>query len=103
MKIDCKILPITIGNEVVDLPEAAWAEILRLRLLLNAAGGDWQNAGTQSHGMWAIVWPDGRVVTGSDLQDEAHAWQIALGWPDTSAIDEARQEGAKAVYGRFFS
>jgi hypothetical protein len=50
--------------------------------------------------MWAVVFPDGHIVTGSDLQTEADAWRIALGWPGPEEIEEARQRGAFAVKAR---
>jgi hypothetical protein len=52
--------------------------------------------------MWAIVWPNGRCVTGDDFQDEDRAWQIALGWPGPDEIEHAKNhEGARAVRGQF--
>lgn len=50
--------------------------------------------------MWAIVFPDGHIVTGSDLQSEADAWHIALGWPGPEEIDHAKRQGAFAVKSR---
>lgn len=50
--------------------------------------------------MWAVVFPDGLIVTGSDLQTEADAWRIALGWPGESEIEDAKQRGAFAVKSR---
>lgn len=47
--------------------------------------------------MWAIVFPDGHIVTGSDLQSEADAWRIALGWPGPDEIEHAKRQGAFAV------
>lgn len=50
--------------------------------------------------MWAVVFPDGHIVTGSDLTTEADAWRIALGWPGSEEIDNAKQRGAFAVKAR---
>lgn len=50
--------------------------------------------------MWAVVFPDGHIVTGSDLQTEEDAWRIALGWPSLEEIDEAIKRGAFAVKSR---
>ena len=50
--------------------------------------------------MWAVVFPDGRIVTGSDLTTEADAWRIALGWPGSEEIEDAKQRGAFAVKAR---
>jgi hypothetical protein len=47
--------------------------------------------------IWAIVWPDGRVLADSTFKDEAHAWMIALGWPDNQEIELAKSQGYKAV------
>ena len=44
--------------------------------------------------MWAVVFPDGRIVTGSDLKAESDAWRIALGWPGPEEIEDAKQRGA---------
>lgn len=50
--------------------------------------------------MWAVVFPDGHIVTGSDLNTEADAWRIALGWPGPEEIDDAMKRGAFAVKAR---
>ena len=50
--------------------------------------------------MWAVVFPDGHIVTGSDLQTEADAWRIALGWPGPEEIDAALKRGVFAVKSR---
>ena len=50
--------------------------------------------------MWAIVFPDGHIVTGSDLQSEADAWRIALGWPGPDEIEHAKRQGTFAVKSR---
>ena len=50
--------------------------------------------------MWAVVFPDGHIVTGSDLTTEADAWRIALGWPGPEEIDDAMKRGAFAVKAR---
>jgi hypothetical protein len=50
-----------------------------------------------SEPIWAIIFPDGKIVAGSDFKDEAHAWQMVLGWPDEEEIERAKQEGYKAV------
>lgn len=47
--------------------------------------------------MWAVVFTDGRIVTGSDLITEYHAWWIALGWPDSDEIEKAKKAGIVAV------
>ena len=47
--------------------------------------------------MWAVVFPDGRIVTGSDLHSEADAWSTALGWPTEAEIEDAKKRGAVAV------
>lgn len=48
--------------------------------------------GTQA---WAVIWPDGRVLVDSTFRDEAHAWTVALGWPDAEEIAEAKKKGVK--------
>ncbi|MFM7010061.1 MAG: hypothetical protein ACKO0Z_12150 [Betaproteobacteria bacterium] len=50
--------------------------------------------------MWAVVFPDGHIVTGSDLQTEADAWRIALGWPGPEEIEDVMKRGAFAVKAR---
>lgn len=47
--------------------------------------------------MHAIILADGQIVTGTDLRDEAHAWKIALGWPDAAEIEWAKRAGARYV------
>jgi len=47
--------------------------------------------------MWAIIFPTGYIVTGSDLQSEADAWRVALGWPDTEEIEAQKKRGTRAV------
>ena len=47
--------------------------------------------------MWAVVFPDGHIVTGSDFKTEADAWRIALGWPVQEEIDAAMKRGVFAV------
>lgn len=50
--------------------------------------------------VWAIVFPNGRIITGTDLEDEDHAWEIAMGWPHADEIEEQKKLGtfaAKAV------
>lgn len=47
--------------------------------------------------VWAIVFPDGRIITGTDLEDEERAWTIALGWPHTSEIEHAKRLGVFAT------
>jgi hypothetical protein len=46
--------------------------------------------------IWAIIWPDGKILADSDFKDEAHAWHIALGWPDDKEIAIAKRKGFKA-------
>ena len=46
--------------------------------------------------MWAVIFPDGHIVTGSDLQTEEDAWKIALGWPGPSEIEHEKAKGAFA-------
>ncbi len=50
--------------------------------------------------MWAVVFPHGHIVTGSDLTTEADAWRIALGWPGREEIEDAMKRGAFAVKAR---
>jgi len=50
--------------------------------------------------MWAVVFPYGYIVTGSELITEADAWRIALGWPGQKEIDDAIKLGAFAVKAR---
>ncbi len=52
--------------------------------------------------MWAVVFPDGRIVTGSDIQSEDDAWRIALGWPGSEEIQDAKWRGAFAVKARLY-
>jgi hypothetical protein len=47
--------------------------------------------------IWAVVWPDGRILADSTFKDEAHAWQIALGWPDDVEIEIAKRQGCRAL------
>lgn len=47
--------------------------------------------------MWAVVFPDGRIVTGSDLETEEDAWRVALGWPTPAEIFHAKETGVIAV------
>jgi hypothetical protein len=47
--------------------------------------------------IWAIVWPDGKLLADSTFKDEDHAWQIALGWPSEEEILAAKAAGYKAV------
>lgn len=47
--------------------------------------------------MWAVIFPDGRVVTGSDCNSEEAAWRIALGCPGDLEIEDAKQSGVRAV------
>lgn len=51
--------------------------------------------------MWALVFPDGRIVTGSDVDTEEAAWSIGLGWPGPAEIEHAKAEGIIAVKGQF--
>jgi len=53
-----------------------------------------------SKDMWAVVFPDGRIVTGSDLETEDDAWRIALGWPAPDDILAAKHNGVIAVKAR---
>jgi hypothetical protein len=46
--------------------------------------------------IWAIIRPDGRVMADSDFKDEAHAWRVALGWPDDKEIAFAKRNGYRA-------
>ena len=48
--------------------------------------------------MWAVVFPDGHIVTGSDFKTEADAWRIALGWPGQEEINAAMKRGVFAVF-----
>ena len=50
--------------------------------------------------MWAVVFPGGHIVTGSDLQTEADAWRVALGWPGPDEIEDTKRRGAFAVRAR---
>lgn len=47
--------------------------------------------------MWAIVFPNGQIVTGSECQTEDDAWWIALGWPSPEDVEDAKRTGAFAV------
>jgi len=47
--------------------------------------------------VWAVIFPDGRIVTGTDLEDEESAWQIALGWPHADDIKRHKLLGAYAT------
>jgi hypothetical protein len=46
---------------------------------------------------WAVFQPDGKLYWLGLAEDEAHAWAIALGWPDTGEIAEAKAGGMKAL------
>ena len=50
--------------------------------------------------MWAVVFPDGHIVTGSDLKTEDDAWRIALGWPGPEEIEDNKQRGVFSVKAR---
>ena len=50
--------------------------------------------------MWAVLFSDGRIVTGSDMETEDDAWRIALGWPGPEEIEDAKLRGAFAVKAR---
>lgn len=54
------------------------------------------NAVTGSTLAWAVEDPEGRVLADSTFRDEAHAWQVALGWPSQDEIDHAKKRGYKA-------
>lgn len=45
---------------------------------------------------WAVCWPDGRMLADSTFTDEAHAWQVALGWPSAEEIAYAQAQGVVA-------
>lgn len=47
---------------------------------------------------WAIIKPNGDILLDSSFANEAHAWQIALGWPSDQEIDEAKKNGYRAVF-----
>ena len=42
---------------------------------------------------WVIVSHHDGVYWLGHAQDEAHAWCIALGWPDQAEIDQHKAEG----------
>lgn len=42
---DTKTLPLQIGDAVIDVPEGAWDEIVRLRMLCDQSGLDWRRNG----------------------------------------------------------
>jgi len=46
---------------------------------------------------WAVIWPDGRMLADTSFNDEQHAWQVCLGWPDADEIEAAKRRGARAV------
>lgn len=46
--------------------------------------------------VWAVIWPDGSVLADSTFRNEAHAWRVALGWPDEKEIEIAKSKGYKA-------
>jgi hypothetical protein len=50
--------------------------------------------------MWAVIFPDGEICTGSDMKNEADAWEIALGWPDAQEIEDAKKSGVYAAKAR---
>jgi len=43
--------------------------------------------------MWALIFPDGRVITGTDLIKECDAWRVGLGWPTAAEVESAKAEG----------
>jgi len=43
--------------------------------------------------MWALIFPDGRVITGTDLITESDAWRVGLGWPTAEEVESAKAEG----------
>ena len=47
--------------------------------------------------VWAVIYPEGRILADSDFETERDAWEVALGWPDTQEIDDAKRAGYRAV------
>lgn len=68
--------------------------------------GSKRNTGTSEHHAadriagstmaWAVEDPAGQVLADSTFRDEAHAWQVALGWPSEEEISDAKRRGYKA-------
>lgn len=46
--------------------------------------------------VWAVIWPDGSVLADSTFRNAAHAWRVALGWPDDKEIAIAKRKGYRA-------
>jgi hypothetical protein len=41
--------------------------------------------------VWTAILHDGTLIADSSFSDEAHAWQVALGWPSDEEIAEAKR------------
>lgn len=46
--------------------------------------------------VWAMIYPDGKILADSTFRDEAHVWRIGLGWPDKEEIEAAKKKGHRA-------
>lgn len=46
--------------------------------------------------VWAMIYPDGKILADSNFRDEAHVWRIGLGWPDKEEIENAKNKGYRA-------
>lgn len=51
---------------------------------------------------WAVEDPEGRVLADSTFRDEAHAWQVALGWPSEQEIAHAKRRGYRAYLAEIY-
>lgn len=51
----------------------------------------------RSTSSWAFVKPDGHILVDSSFTDEAHAWQVGLGWPSEEEIADAKKRGFRVI------
>lgn len=47
--------------------------------------------------VWAVIFPDGRIVADSSFQDEEHALRVVLGWPTRGEVKWFKERGGRAV------
>ena len=48
---------------------------------------------SKNRSAWGWIRPDGSFVVDSQMEDEGHCWQLALGWPAQEEIDNAKRTG----------
>lgn len=52
--------------------------------------------------MYAVIWPDGRILADSTFKSEADALKIALGFPDENDIGAFKAAGGRVETVRMF-